>query len=198
MKSKVQKSLNIHLLAGDLKHNKELDYIYIDDQKNVIVCNGISALKSTASDTFGDSCNFDDIFSQYGRIFIHKDEYKKISNKELLRVNIVSQNNNDLYLEFLTKTTNITIKATVQQFSFFDCLLKEGFFETIKKQIDAIGLNMDQLEYFNQAIKPRSLNQPTLFNFTSKTEKILIKNLSLQNTVFMLLPVKIHEENYDI
>lgn len=198
MKSKAQKSLSLHLLAKGANYKKDLDYIYIDDQKNVIACNSISALKSNLSDTFGDSCKFDEIFLQYRRIFIHKDEHKKISNKELLRVGIVSKNNNDLYLEFLTKTTNITIKATIEDFNFFDMFFKTDFFAPNKKEIDAIGLDLNQLESFNQAIKPRSSNQPTVFNFTSKTDKILIKNLSLPNTVFILLPVKVHNENYDI
>lgn len=193
----MKKSLKLNLLASKKSHNKELEYIYIDEFQNVIACNSFSAIKTTLLEAMGNNVDgFETILSQYKKIYIHSDEYKKISNKELLKVDIVTQQGNELFLEFTEKTSKITIKATTEEFSFFDMFFKDDFFSVNCNAIESIAIDFDLLNNFNESIKSSVTKEATVLKFSSKFDKIQIKNLALKNTTFILLPVKIHDENY--
>lgn len=191
------KSLKLNLLASKKSLRKELEYIHIDEFSNVIACNSFSAIKTTLVEAMGNNVDgFETILSQYSRIYIHHDEFKKISNKELFKVDIVTQQGNELFLEFTEKTSKITIKATTEEFSFFDMFFKDDFFSVNNNAIEAIAIDFDLLNNFNESIKSRVTKEATVLKFSSKFDKIQIKNLALKNTTFILLPVKIHDENF--
>lgn len=88
----------------------------------------------------------------------------------------------------MTKESTISLLFIKEEIEYHELL--------IRNYIKSVAIDFNLLNKFNEAIKSRVTKEATVLKFSSKYDKIQIKNLALKNTVFILLPVRMRDENY--
>lgn len=145
------KSLNLHLAASKDDLRPQMQYIAIQSKEKVCVTDANILIWGTFEDLFLLS-DLDETINNLldSGIYIHKDEYKKIANKDLLTISDVDQERKEL--RFMDVKLN---QYVVGYETDVDYINWESVIPTSMEEINSILLNMELMNRLYSVCKPR-------------------------------------------
>lgn len=166
---------------------------YVELSSNKIVAtNSHILIKSTIEDVFG--CELANLRNrlEQGNIYIHKNEWKKISNKEIMDCIVISESADKLFLQFEDYKGSSILVAAVKNIHFkFPDPDKVIPSEDSSVSMSEFGMDLEQLNKIHSSLTRRIGIKAFKIKLNGEKKAMLISHKSLPNTTILSMPVLI-------
>jgi len=181
------KTLNLHLAASKDDLHPQMQYIAIQSREKVVVTDAHIMIWGTFDDLFGFN-DMDDHIAELldSSIYIHKDEYKKIANKQLIQIMDVDSGRKELrFLDYKLQQHIVRYETDIEFVNW------EHVIPTSMEHINSIGVNMELMNRLYSICKTRdtkTLNFELQFHGSNKAIKFNGGNDSVGGINAIIMP----------